>query len=97
MESNLPLQAITLPRVSLYRLYRMRYIGTGVNSTVPVALQPATVSSVVYGLFGDTSVVTGNRFDPTHAYTKTGICNLPGIKTKDVSKYCNTVVFTPDQ
>ena len=50
--------------------------------------------------FGDTSAaLTGNRFDPTHAYSKAGIYQVClTIKTKSgcESKYCSTVVFTPE-
>lgn len=49
--------------------------------------------------FGDSSApLTGNRFDPTHAYTKPGIYKVClTIKTKRgcESTYCETVVYTP--
>lgn len=50
--------------------------------------------------FGDSSaVLTGNRMDPTHAYSKPGIykvCLTIATKNGCQSSYCQTVVFTPE-
>ncbi|MEO7530988.1 MAG: PKD domain-containing protein, partial [Sediminibacterium sp.] len=49
--------------------------------------------------FGDnTTILTGNSLDPTHAYTKPGVYNVClSIKTKKgcESSSCQTVTFTP--
>ncbi len=50
--------------------------------------------------FGDSSeTLTGNNVDPLHAYKKPGIYSVClTVKTKKgcESKYCNTVVYTPE-
>ncbi len=90
----------TTPPVSCHAAFSYTSTATGVrfNSAGSQFSANDSIISRTWSFGDSTELLTGNRLDPTHAYTKPGIYNVClSIKTKNgcESKYCSSIVFTP--
>lgn len=90
----------TTPPVSCHAAYSYTSTATGVrfNSAGSQFSANDSIISRIWSFGDGTELLTGNRIDPTHAYTKPGLYNVClSIKTKSgcESKYCSSVVYTP--